>query len=104
MRKWVKRSMLGLALVMALIALFLTGGFVLLRGTPTYYRASRLSAEQRAQAATRAESKISQMQNMAVDVRGSELQTRSGATRPSTMPGATTFSFTDDELNALFNK
>jgi hypothetical protein len=104
MRKWVKRSMLGLALVMALIALFLTGGFVLLRGTPDYYRQSRLTDEQRAEAATRAELKISQMQNMAVDARGAELQRLRGVTQPTTLPGATTFSFTDDELNALFNK
>lgn len=104
MRKWVKRSLLGVALAMALVALFLTGGFVLLRGTPAYYRASRLSAEQRAEAATRAESKLSQMQNMAVDVRGAELRNLNGATRPAAIPGATTFSFTDDELNALFNK
>lgn len=96
--------MLGLALVMALIALFLTGGFVLLRGTPDYYRQSRLTDEQRAEAATRAESKISQMQNMAVDARGAELQRLRGVTQPTTSPGATTFSFTDDELNALFNK
>lgn len=96
--------MLGVALIMALIALFLTGGFVLLRGTPAYYRQSRLSVEQRAQAATRAESKLSRMQNMAVDVHGADLQRRNGATQPATEPGATTFSFTDDELNALFNK
>jgi hypothetical protein len=104
MRKWVKRFMLGVALGMALLALFLTGGFVLLRGTPDYYRQSRLSAEQRAEAATRAESKISQMQNMAVDARGAEVQRLRGVTQPATMPGATTFSFTDDELNALFEK
>jgi hypothetical protein len=104
MRKWVKRSLLGVALVMSLIALFLTGGFILLRGTPDYYRRTRLTAEQRAAAATRAEAKITQMQNLATDLHGAELQQRNGTTRPAAPPGATTFSFTDDELNALFNK
>jgi hypothetical protein len=104
MRKWIKRSLLGVALVMALIALFLTGGFILLRGTPDYYRRTRLTAEQRAAAATRAEAKLTQMQNLATDLHGAELQARNGSTKPAAPPGATTFSFTDDELNALFNK
>ena len=96
--------MLALALGMALLALFLTGGFVLLRGTPSYYRQSTLTPQQRAEAATRAESKLSQMQNMAVDAHGAEVQKLRGVTQPTTFPGATTFSFSDDELNALFNK
>ena len=92
--------MLGMALILALIALFLTGGFVLLRGTPAYYRVSTLTLEQRAQAAEHAESKLSQMQNIAVDAHGAEVQKLRGVTQPTTEPGATTFSFTDDELNA----
>jgi hypothetical protein len=89
---------------MALLALFLTGGFVLLRGTPAYYKQSTLTVQQRADAASRAESKLSQMQNIAVDAHGAEVQKLRGAGQPSAIPGATTFSFTDDELNALFNK
>src|SRR5437016_6021882 len=104
MRKWIKRIMLGIALLLTLVALFLTCGFVLLRGTPAYYHQSRLSPEQRAEAASRAESKLSQMQNLAADAHGAEVQKVHGVTRPTAMPGATTFSFTDDELNALFNK
>ena len=104
MRKWFKRFLLAVALGLALLALFLTGGFVLLRGTPSYYRRSVLTDEERAAAATRAESKISQMQNIAVDAHGAELQKLRGVTQPTTLPGATTFSFTADELNALFNK
>src|SRR4051812_35712729 len=104
MRKWFKRFLLAMALGLALLALFLTGGFVLLRGTPSYYRRSTLTTQQRAEAATRAESKLSQMQNMAVDAHGAEVQKLRGVTQPTTLPGATTFSFSDDELNALFNK
>jgi len=104
MRKWFKRFLLALALGLALLALFLTGGFVLLRGKPSYYRQSTLTAEQKAQAATRAESKLSQLQNMAVDAHGAQVQKLRGVTQPATLPGATTFSFTDEELNALFNK
>ena len=44
------------------------------------------------------------MQNIAVDAHGAEVQKLRGVTQPSAEPGATTFSFTDDELNALFNK
>jgi uncharacterized protein YpmS len=104
MRKWLKRFLLGIALGMALLALFLSGGFVLLRGTPSYYHQSTLTSQQRAEAATRAESKLSQMQNFAVDAHGAEVQKLRGATHPSAPPGVTTFSFTEDELNALFNK
>src|SRR4029079_12701447 len=90
------------ALGLALLALFLTGGFVLFRGTPSYYRRSTLTAAQQAEAATRAESKLSQMQNMAVDAHGSEVQKLRGVTQPTTFPGAMTFTFTDDALNPLF--
>jgi hypothetical protein len=104
MRKWFKRFLLAFALGLSLLALFLTGGFVLFRGTPSYYKQSTLTPQQLAAAATRAESKLSQMQNMAVDARGAEVQKLRGVTQPTTFPGATTFSFTNDELNALFNK
>ena len=52
MPKWFKRFLLGIALGLALLALFLTGGFVLLHGTPSYYRKSLLTESQRAEAAT----------------------------------------------------
>ncbi|HEX3357962.1 MAG TPA: hypothetical protein VHS31_13400 [Tepidisphaeraceae bacterium] len=104
MNRWIKRSLLGVALVLSLVALFLAGGFVLLRGTPTFYRLSLLSPEQRADAAARAESKLSQMQNLAADTHGAEVRALNSATMPATLPGARTFIFTADEMNALFNK
>ncbi len=104
MNRWVKRSLLGVAFVMSLVALFLAGGFVLLRGTPGFYRESQLSPEQRADAAARAESKLSQMQNLAADTHGAEVRALKSATMPAMLPGARTFKFTADEMNALFNK
>jgi hypothetical protein len=104
MNRWVKRSLLGVAFVMSLVALLLTGGFVLLRGTPGFYRQSLLSPEQRADAAARAESKLSQMQNLAADTHGAEVRALKSATMPAMLPGARTFKFTADEMNALFNK
>jgi uncharacterized protein YpmS len=103
MKKWIKRLMLGLALLLSVTALFMVGGFALIRRTPDFYHHHLLTPAQRAAAAARAETKLTVMQNMVADSHGSEIQKLNGT---ATLPpqGARTFSFSDDELNSLFNK
>src|SRR5947207_12345798 len=57
-RSWSKRLLLALALLLALVGLFLTGGSVLLRGTPDFYKPNLLTSEQREAAAHSAEEKF----------------------------------------------
>jgi uncharacterized protein YpmS len=103
MKKWIKRIMLAVALMLSVTALMLAGGFALIRRTPDFYHRSLLSPAQRAAAASRAETKLTAMENMVVDSHGSEIR---AINRATTVPqaGARTFTFTEDELNSLFNK
>ena len=78
-------------MVLSLIALFLGGGIVLLRGTPDFYRKSILTVSQRADAAARAESKLADMHNLVADAHGAELQKIHGAMHPATLPGRHVF-------------
>ena len=114
MRKWLKRSILGLLLV---VALAVAVGYWLFRGTPSWYRPATLTAEQRDAAAQRAENKFRATYNFAAKVQADEqkrLHAAGASTRapttspaqPSREPSADAFTtaFTEDELNAFFTK
>jgi hypothetical protein len=105
MKKWIRRIMLGLAMFLSLMALLSVGGFALLRKTPDFYHKIALSPAQREQAARRAETKFTQIQNLAADSHAAEVQAISQSRPlPATNPQSWRFSFTDEELNALFHK
>ena len=62
MRKWLKRTILGLLLVVLVGAGL---GYWLFRGTPEWYRPTMLSAQERSEAAERAEGKVRATYNFA---------------------------------------
>lgn len=99
-RRRVKIILLLLALALASVGLL---GFTLLKGTPDYYVALLLTPEQRQAAAQRAEDTITRMQNLAAAARGAEIRASTNPSASSTREG-TTFTFTQDELNSLFEK
>lgn len=110
MRKWIIGSILALLLVVVAAAGL---GYWMLRGTPTWYRRASMSPEERSAAARRAESKFRATYNFAARLQADEQKrihataTTNAATRPSTAPSEEdqfTTAFTDDELNAFFNK
>ncbi len=110
--KWIKRSLLALAAVLTLTAAM---GYWAFKGTPDYYVRSSLSAQEQSDAAQRALNKIIDTREWANDVWISEERSIQGniitganvATRPATTTIAGrpfTVSFTEGELNALFQQ
>ena len=107
MHKWIKRTLLIAALLLALAALFLGGGFALLKGTPAFYRPIVMTDAERKAAADAAEDTLARIQNFAADARRETVLETRTTTTISTLPSTDdkqTFSFTQDQLNALFNK
>ncbi len=112
-RKWFKRSLLGLAVVLTAAAAV---GYWAFKGTPDYYHRPTLTAAERADAANRAIEKFRQGKEWANDVwvgehRALLVDSAGGAastspsTSPATRPGQSlTISFTETELNAFFQQ
>jgi hypothetical protein len=82
--------------VLLLASVLITMG--LTRATPAWYQPLAMTAEQREDAAQRTTNKLALLQTAAVQIRENE---RNGAI---TQPDAITISFTDDEMNAFFDK
>src|SRR5437762_3192966 len=100
-----KSLLLIVALLLSVLALFLTGGVALMHGTPEYYRPTALTREQIEAASQRAEQTLTRMQNLAADSHVAQLRAQNGATNPATVASSgNTFTFSEDELNALFQK
>ncbi|HEY7090187.1 MAG TPA: hypothetical protein VH518_18970 [Tepidisphaeraceae bacterium] len=103
MKKWQKR--LGIV-VATLVGVFIGLALVcwmLLRGTPQWYRPHTLSGPEQEAAAQSAQNKLILLHNAAVQARAEERAAHRTAT---TLPAgsAITVSFTDDEVNALLDK
>ena len=105
-RKIIKRTLLGIA-----IALLLTAGvsYWMFKGTPAFYRPVVVTPEQRATASRRAENKLWETQNwvalLKADEDGRAHAQGDGSTAPATRAASSyTVSFTEDELNAFFEK
>src|SRR5438874_899848 len=124
-RKWLKRLLLGVAIL--LLAVLVTVGVLwrMVRSRPDFYRIVALPREQVEAAAQSATNKFATIQNQAARLRaaagaGSSVRTvREGASEaaaptggskgvaagaPATSPDAITVTFTDTELNAFFEK
>ena len=96
--KWFKRLLLLGVFVVVFGLGLLAIGFYLSRGTPAWYVRGHRNPTQMAAAAARAEDQIIRVKNWA---------NRDGLDRrPATQPASQshTISFTEDELNALFQK
>ena len=107
-RRWIKRSLLAIAAVLTGAAALSYWAF---KGTPDYYHRPQLSPQERADAADRADEKIirtrywanelwAQEQRDIVDGAGA---TTAAATRTRAAQSYTV-SFTENELNAFFEK
>jgi hypothetical protein len=107
MKVWVRRSLLGLALMLALVALLSGVGVTMFRSAPAWYAPKNAaSAAQRQQWAQAAENKLIDAQNWAVDLRGDAVratraQQNGGATPSTRAAGSFVVEFSQDEINAL---
>jgi hypothetical protein len=103
MKKWIKRSLLTVALVLVAILGFATWSWHLLRGTPDWYNAPQRTDEERAAAANRVDQKLLDAVSWASEA---QAQATSNTTRPAAAHAKNLkiVSFTEDELNAFFQK
>jgi hypothetical protein len=112
MKKLIKRLMLVVALILSVAALFAAGGYTLVRGTPDYYKPMRLmmTEAERAVAAASAERTLARIQNFAADSHGASIRDRAMSTTRASRSATTApadaerFTFTEPQLNALFEK
>ncbi len=110
MRRWLKRLLLIVALLLALGALLSGIGFTLFRSTPGWYGSrAKNTAAQLQQLAQQAENKLIDAQNWAAELRADAVRaaraSQQGATEPATRAADSHIvEFTQDELNALFDK
>ncbi len=105
--KFFKRVLLLLSVLLGVAVVCCALGLWLFRAEPDWYKRPTFTAEQREAAAQRATNKLALIQNQAARARAQERMNRDGATTvPATNPAgnAITVSFTDDELNAFFDK
>ncbi len=100
--KLVKRLGLAVALLLAGVAFFVTFSAYLYKAAPDFYRRAILTPEARDAAAQVAEQKLIAARNWAEHTQAIERARSRGATTDSI--GGTTVSFSDDELNAFFQK
>jgi|GEM_PF-2118136 len=100
-----KRRRVKLIILLLSVATVCLGlwGYMLLKGTPDYYIMLALTPEQKEAAAQRAEDTINRMQNLAAAAHGAELRASTNPASALEKQGAT-FSFSQDEINSLFNK
>ena len=104
--KLLKRLLLAVAIVLALIITAASVGIILYRGTPNWYHPLNLDPQLREAAAQRATNKLVMIQNQAARIRRDDRRARGGsaATVPVDRAAPITVSFTEDELNAFFDK
>ena len=107
MRKFLKRSLIALALIMFVLALLALSAGVLYKGTPDWYQVKTATREQVLAAASNAENKLTATQNWAARLNADQIRANlaSSTTKIATRPTDThVITFTDVELNALFDK
>jgi uncharacterized protein YpmS len=102
MRKWIKSLMLLVALLLVTILAVVYGSFRLFKGAPDWYHRSAVSLAQRELLARQAFNKFADIQNAAALARRDEIAGASASS--SSTPTPIVVSFSDDELNAFFEK
>jgi len=108
MRRWLKRILAVIAVVLFAIIVICVGGIILYKGTPDWYGSSS-TAQQRQAAARVAEAKLTETQNWAELTAGDSIRLararEQGTPPPATRVAATReILFSQDELNGLFEK
>lgn len=110
---WLKRLLIAVAVVILLAILATAVGYRQMHGVPDFYAHRNLNAQQMATAAETGLNKLINVQNWAAEHRAREsarlhvgATNPAAATAPASKPAAntTTVEFSEDELNAFFQK
>src|SRR6266545_1075372 len=108
MRRWTRRFLIILTLLVLSIVLLLGATLALYKGTPDWYVVS-MDPQRRAAAAMGAEEKLTETQNWATLLQGDSIRTNRALQEARPTPATRVADvhevrFTQDELNALFEK
>jgi uncharacterized protein YpmS len=104
-RKILRRIVLTVLLVLAVKLAVVSVGVMLFRGTPEWYHPRQLDPAVWEQAAQSATNKLATIHNEAARIRRDErMAERSKDPAPTAATAPITVSFTEDELNAFFDK
>jgi len=102
--KIAKRLLLALTVVLALAIVVASVGLTLYRGTPEWYHPIAMDPQRREAAAQSATNKLVMIQNEAARVRRDERMSERDNVATTSPADAITVSFSEDELNAFFDK
>ncbi len=104
MKKWLKRLLYLIALVLLAMLGASLFGVYLYRGTPSWYRARVATTQQTKDAANRADQKLLDLFSWAAGARAQQLRRIHGTAKPDEPSvGARTVTFSDDEINSFIS-
>ena len=110
MKKWHRRSLAALGVLVAGAVVLLIVGLMLFHAAPDWYHPVAMDAASRERLASSAENKLIDAQNWAAELRADEVrQARAAASGAATIPatraaGAKVVELREDEINALLDK
>lgn len=107
--KWFKRLLMFIVCVVTMLIVISAGSYYMLKGEPEWYRRPPLSPQAREEAAARAQTQFSRIEDLAVSLRAYEARRqkaiREGTTLPAeVLPKPLTVQLSEDELNAVFQQ
>lgn len=102
--KWLRRLLLIAAILLCIVIAATLVGLYLYRSTPSWYRRSPLSEQERKAAANRADQKLADVISWAADVQAQQVRRHRGTASSTESPvGPKTVTLAQDELNAFFD-
>lgn len=109
MKKWLKRLALLAVCVIAMLVAISAGSYYMLKREPEWYRRPPMTVQAREEAAARAQTQFSRIEELATSLRAYEARRqkaiREGTTLPADeMPKPLTVRLTEDELNAVLQQ
>jgi hypothetical protein len=104
MKKWFKRLMAVVSLLAILVALGVVALYYLANRAPEWIPQQILDPVARAAAAERAEGRLRSAFNLVQDAQSAETRARNANTSAPTTRPSLELSFTEEEINALFDK
>src|SRR5438445_499153 len=112
MRKWLKRCLAAVAVILFAAIVFCSGALILYKSSPPWYRPRSIPAEQAAMAAASAENKLTEAQSWAATFAADQARAvyaaragEQGLASPATRAAPShVVTFSEQELNALLDK
>ncbi len=107
--KWIKRLLMLVACLLAMLVVFSAGSYYMLKREPEWAQRPPMTPQMQEEAIARAQTQFARVEDLATSLRAYELRRqkaiKDGTTLPSDeLPKPVTVQLTEDELNAVFQK